>query len=96
MSEDVFSSFLFPVVNTDVVVHNTTVIYTGEAMNKKGSVFSIRGHEFHWLKQRTLNLCADCEFHLPGQFADCCEASTDRFDCKEERYGAWQEIGLGK
>ena len=65
-------------------------------MNKKRSAFTVRGHEFQWQKRRTLKLCADCEFHLSGPFAECCEVSTSSFDCKGEEYGAWQENIMGE
>lgn len=65
-------------------------------MGNKRPVFRIPGHEFQWMRQKTLNLCTDCVFHMPGPFADCCEASTTAFNCNKEEYGAWQEASLGK
>lgn len=65
-------------------------------MSNKRRVFTTVGHEFQWMRRKPLKLCTDCAFHMPGPFADCCEASTSAFDCSEEEYGAWQEIGVGE
>lgn len=65
-------------------------------MSNYRRVFRAIGHEFQWVKRKTLNLCQDCAFHMPGPFADLCEASGESFDCEKEEYGAWEEINVGK
>lgn len=65
-------------------------------MSNYRRVFNATGHEFQWVKRTTLSLCPDCAFHMPGPFANLCEASNEVFDCKEEQYGAWEEINVGK
>lgn len=65
-------------------------------MSNRRHEFQENGDRFHWVRQKTLSLCPDCAFHLPGPYSGYCEASTEAFDCKGEEYGAWKKVSLGK
>jgi hypothetical protein len=65
-------------------------------MSNRRHVFTADDCQFQWVRQKTLSLCSDCAFQLPGPYSRCCEDSTSAFDCKKEQYGAWKQVGLGK
>jgi hypothetical protein len=65
-------------------------------MSNNRRIFTAVGHEFQWVRKKTLELCSDCAFHMPGPYAGLCEASSSIFDCVGEKYGAWKETGEGK